>query len=474
MGVTSWIYKKIVDVCDVIMGQSPPGHSYNKEGKGIVFFQGKLDFGNFHPNPSTWCTLPKKIAEPNDILISVRAPVGPTNFSNIQCCIGRGLAAIRPSNYINPLFVFYYIRSTEQEISKMGTGSTFSAISKSQIENLKIPLPPLPEQHRIVAKIDELFTRLDAGVQALKKIKAQLKRYRQAVLKYAFEGKLTEEWRKRNKDCHAELVPGVKEMLNQVQHDTFRCGPDIEDLPELPEGWVWMRVGEIGEIVTGTTPSKAKKEYYGKNYLFFKPTDLNSGYYVRESRDGLSKKGIKKARLLPAKSILVTCIGATIGKTGFIRTEGASNQQINAIIPKKHILPEFVYFMCVSPQFQKGIIDNASSTTLPILNKSKFEILLIPMATLPEQHKVVEEIERHFSVADEVEKVVEESLKQAERLRQSILKKAFEGKLVPQDPTDEPADKLLERIKAERTLLEKNKKNRIRQRNLKDIEYDKP
>ncbi|MFA4853711.1 MAG: restriction endonuclease subunit S, partial [Bacteroidales bacterium] len=150
------------------------------------------------------------------------------------------------------------------------------------------------------------------------------------------------------------------------------------------------------------------------------------------------------------KSILVTCIGATIGKAGLSRVSGTSNQQINAIVVHSPILPEYVFFLCISPSFQKSIIDNSSSTTLPILNKSKFELLAVPLPPLAEQQQIVTEVERRLSVADEMEKTVETALKQAERLRQSILKRAFEGNLVPQDPQDEPAEKLLERIKEEK------------------------
>ena len=197
---------------------------------------------------------------------------------------------------------------------------------------------------------------------------------------------------------------------------------------ELPKGWMWKKVSDLGEVLTGTTPSKAKKEYYdSKDYPFFKPTDLNEGYYVKKSGDGLSKKGIEEARLLPAKSILITCIGATIGKTGLIRVSGAFNQQINAIIPQKDVLPEFVYFVCISPQFQKSIIDNASATTLPILNKRKFEMLTMPIPPLIEQQKIVEEIEKQFSRLDEAVAALKRVRASLKRYKASVLKAAVEG-----------------------------------------------
>lgn len=359
-------------------------------------------------------------------------------------------------------FFFYFLLQLEirRNARRQMTGSAGQLrVPVSYFQELSCPLPPLPEQHRIVAKIEELFTKLDAGVAALKRVKAQLQRYRQSVLKDAFSGKLTQAWREAHQhelEPAAALLERIKAERKKNAKGKYKEPPpvDASNLPELPEGWVWANAANIGEVETGTTPSKSKAEYYGYDYSFYKPTDLNAGYYTRESEDGLTSLGIQEARLLPAKSILVTCIGATIGKTGLIRKEGASNQQINAIIVDKNILPEFIYFICISPQFQKSITENASATTLPILNKRKFEILPLPLSPVAEQKKVIEEIERRFSIAEEVEKVIDHSLKQAERLRQSILQRAFAGKLVPQDPNDEPAEKLLERIQAEKQKRE--------------------
>lgn len=373
----------------------------------------------------------------------------PTCFS--QDC----QALIGDASVLHPEYSLYYLSQATRIFKYRNRGTTISGVTKKQLSALPLPLPPLAEQRRIVAKIEELFTRLDAGIEALKKIKAQLKRYRQAVLKHVFEGKLTEEWRRANKDkieSASVLLERIRDERKKTQKGKYKNLPLLgtSDLPKLPEGWVWTNVSHIGEVTTGTTPTKAKEEFYGYEYPFYKPTDLNEGYYVKKSEDGLSCEGFKYARVASERSILVTCIGATIGKTGFLRKTGAFNQQINAISPSKFVKPEFLYFICISPQFQNSIVVNASATTLPILNKSKFETLNLPLPSFTEQEKIVDEIERRFSVADEVEKVVDQSLRQVERLRQSILKRAFQGKLVPQDPDDEPAEKLLERIKAEK------------------------
>lgn len=150
-----WKIEKLGEVCDVIAGQSPPSSTYNTSGNGMPFFQGKADFGIVHPTARYWCTEPTKVSQPNDVLLSVRAPVGPTNLCDIESCIGRGLAAIRSTGKTDPRFVLYYFKSIEKDLSTKGNGSTFSAITTSDVKELQIPLPPLPIQQKIAAILDE-------------------------------------------------------------------------------------------------------------------------------------------------------------------------------------------------------------------------------------------------------------------------------------------------------------------------------
>jgi len=185
-----WRWVRLGEVCEIIMGQSPPSKSYNTEGKGLPFFQGKADFGDLYPTPRVWCSDPKKIAHAGDILISVRAPVGPTNMAAEDCCIGRGLAALRPRNGVDPFWVLFYLRSIEGVIAVMGTGSTFNAITKKELEALFAPLPPLEEQRRIVAHLQEVQEKIKALKEAQEQTEAELKRLEQAILEKAFRGEL--------------------------------------------------------------------------------------------------------------------------------------------------------------------------------------------------------------------------------------------------------------------------------------------
>ncbi|MDD4318988.1 MAG: restriction endonuclease subunit S [Candidatus Peribacteraceae bacterium] len=158
--------KKLGDVADVQMGQSPPGDTYNTEGDGLPFFQGKAEFGEDTPTKAKWCSSPSRIAEAGDILLSVRAPVGPTNFATERCCIGRGLAAIRAKpQQCNQHYIRYYLRRFETEIAARGVGSTFAAIGRKDVEGLLLPVPSLPQQERIVKLLDE--------ADALRKLRAQ-------------------------------------------------------------------------------------------------------------------------------------------------------------------------------------------------------------------------------------------------------------------------------------------------------------
>ena len=232
---SGWALASVQDIAEIIMGQSPPSATYNKEEIGLPFFQGKAEFTELHPVVEKWCSEPNKIAISNDILLSVRAPVGTTNIADRKCCIGRGLAAIRYHH--DHKFIYYYLRSIEQELDKKGTGTTFRAISGDVIKNTKLALPPLPEQHRIVAKIEEMFSSLDKGIESLKTAQQQLKVYRQAVLKWAFEGKLTKEWRSLNNNikCDFEINKIIQERKNTFDAKLAEAKKNKTPKPRTPK-----------------------------------------------------------------------------------------------------------------------------------------------------------------------------------------------------------------------------------------------
>lgn len=330
-------------------------------------------------------------------------------------------------------------------------------IDSKSLSAFRIPLPPLADQKRIVAKIEELFSNLDAGVGALEKVRVELKRYRQAVLKAAFEGKLTKKWRDQSNTTESseDLFEKLKKVKNTKTLEELRVRIEKKNLPILPKGWVWATTGMLSKFVT--SGSRDWKKYYSKNGAIFIRTqninknrlDLSDVAYV-----SLPNKVEGKRSLVERGDILITITGANVGKVAIV--EGGIDEAYvsQSVALVKLVLPElakYVYYGLLAPSFGKTEIDKmVYGMGRPVLNLKNVQDVVLPIAPLREQDQLIEEIERRISVADEIEKTIDHNLKQTEKLRQSILKKAFDGRLVPQDPNDEPASVLLERIKAEK------------------------
>ncbi len=185
-----WEMVKLDDICNIIMGQSPPSSTYNKQGKGLPFFQGKKEFTDMYPEIRKWCEKPIKIAQKDDILFSVRAPVGPTNITPSECCVGRGLAALSPYSGVISHFILYMIRHFESELAQMGTGTTFKAVSNNVIKNFEISIAPTEEQKQIVLEIEKRFSLADHALFNIINSYKRVANLRQSILKYAFNGSL--------------------------------------------------------------------------------------------------------------------------------------------------------------------------------------------------------------------------------------------------------------------------------------------
>ncbi len=174
------------DIVKLIMGQSPPSSTYNKTGLGLPFLQGKAEFGDIYPTPGLFCSAPAKVAQERDILISVRAPVGDVNIAPSECCIGRGLAAIRVNGKrLHHLLLFYYLKLKKEKIESMSSGSTFKAVKRDDIERLTIPIPPLSEQK----KIAEILSTVDKRLELLRKRRERLERVKKGLMNDLLTGK---------------------------------------------------------------------------------------------------------------------------------------------------------------------------------------------------------------------------------------------------------------------------------------------
>jgi len=381
------------------MGQSPPSSVYNKEKIGLPFFQGKAEFTDLYPIAVKWCSAPKKIAEVNDVLLSVRAPVGATNIANQVSCIGRGLAAIRYKP--NHKYIFYFLRSIERELDKKGTGTTFKAISGDIIRNQEIYLPSIDEQHLIVKKIEQLFSEIDKGIESLKIAQQQLKVYRQSLLKWAFEGKLT------NKN--------VKEG-------------------ELPKGWKWKTFGEVSNKIGDIDHKMPKQVPIGYPYVSTK--DFTDDFKISFNRVKYISEGdylSLSRKIKPERGDIIFPRYGTIGKNILIDFDKDFLVSYSCAIIKPNqslVLSKYVHLYSLSPRITEEIRKYTVETTQANVGIASIKNFVFPLPSIEEQQTIIQELESKLTVCDKVDETINQSLQQAETLRQSILKKAFEGKLI--------------------------------------------
>ena len=362
---------------------------------------------------------------------------------------------------INKIFLKYLLNFNIESYVKQAHGSAGLAhITKGKFENSVIPLPPFNEQNRIAAKIEELYTQLDAGVASLKKVQAQLKRYRQAVLKVAFEGRLTQEWREEHKG-EIEPVDVMRERIEKIRKTRPKSNftqslEEPDQIFTLPQSWTWIHLGFVTESMKNGV-YKPPNFYSDRGIGCLRMYNIEKGKIIWKDikRMTLSNDEINDY-LLNEGDFLVNRVNSRelVGKSAVI-----PNNLERCVYESKNIRLRFfkdiVNSKIVNYWFslysQKFFNMNAQQTVgMASINQDQLSKMPFPLSPYIEQLTIIEEIERHFSQIDHLEHTITTSLQQAETIRQSILKRAFEGKLVHQDPNDEPASILLERIKAEK------------------------
>lgn len=405
---------------------------------------------------------------------------------------------IRPrGDLLDARFLRYYLLSPQAYRSLTGkmTGTAIKRIILAKVRDTGSPIAPLPEQHRIVAKIEELFSHLDAAVASLQRAKANLKRYRASVLKSAVEGRLTEDWRKEHpqaEDGQMLLDRILRERREKWERDQLAkfkekgkeppknwqskyvepSAPDASELAELPEGWVWASLEAVSEVTGGITKDKKKDTLPGMlevPYLRVANVqrgslDLSDMKTIKASSEDIRELALRKGDVLFTEGGDRDKLGR-----GWVWAE-----ELRECIHQNHIFRARL----ITTGFQPSLVSHhgntfgrewftkagKQTTNLASINLGILERFPVPIAPLAEQQQIVALAEERLSQIDAAEKTIDAELIRAKRLRQSILKRAFEGKLVPQDPSDEPASVLLERIQLDRTKASRDGKRPTRPR----------
>ncbi len=377
-----WGVVKLGDVAQINMGQSPPSAVCFDYENGLPFFQGKTEFGVKYPRISKWCSSPKKIAGKGEILVSVRAPVGDINVAPEKCCIGRGLAAIRGTKSYNN-FLYFVMNFTKDSLVKIGQGSTFEAINKNVLFELKVPDPPLPERR----KIAEILLTIDQTIEKSNEIIKKTK----------------------------ELKKGLMQELltHGIGHKKFKK----TEIGEIPVEWGVVRIDDICEVVGGSTPSTNRKEYWNGDILWAVPTDIThlKGNIIHKTEKKITKKGLLScaAKLLPEGSILLTS-RATIGECAINFKPMATNQGFASLVCKKNVYNWFIFYrmIFVRKEFERL----GSGSTFKEVSKKSIRAMKIPLPSLPEQKKIVQ-------ILGSVDEQIEKEIKHKESLE--ILKKGL-------------------------------------------------
>ncbi len=384
----SWKTVALGDVCRVIAGQSPAGKYYNSNGDGLPFYQGKKDFGKVFINPPTvWTAEVTKEAIKDDILMSVRAPVGPVNISTERICIGRGLAAIRASEKIDKSYLFNFLLSIEKDLVG-SSGAVFNSINKGQIESIAIPLPPLATQQKIVAKLDAIFAEIDKATAAA-------------------------EANAKNADL---LVKGtITALINKFSKGRF------------------VKFGNVCEFVRGPFGGSLKKSIF-----------VEHGYAVYEQQHPINNQfetfryfitdekfnEMKRFEVFPG-DLLMSCSGS-LGKISIVpegAPRGIINQALLKITPKDSVRKEYLKLVMESDYFQSILWDVSGGAAQPNVPSVKvIKDFLIPLPTINEQDDFIESVSSVLSY--ELSATYKEKTLLLMRLKQSILNQAFSGNLV--------------------------------------------
>ena len=317
------------------------------------------------------------------------------------------------SDVVNPKYLIYLLNSPwfKDQVKQYESGTTRKRISRKNLDRIEMIFPPLPEQQRIVARIEELFSQLDAGVETLKKTKAQLAVYRQAVLKEAFEGRLT---------IH---VP-VNLPLSWASSD------ETNTLPAIPEEWHYIALKYLGDLGRGKSkhrPRNDPKLFVDGKYPFIQTGDVKAATNcITTFTMQYGEFGLSQSKLWPKGTLCIT-VAANIAETAFLGIDACFPDSVVGFTPNESILAEYVRYFVESQKIRLWAF--APATAQKNINLDTLENLIVPYCSIDEQRVVISEIESRLSVCDSIEHTVDLALQQAEAMRQSILKDAFEGRL---------------------------------------------
>jgi type I restriction enzyme S subunit len=442
-----WTTATLGDIADFVMGQAPASSHTNFDGVGTPFVK-TGEFGARRPVIREWTTRPLKMAKTSDVLICVvGATVGKLNLG-ADCAIGRSVAAIRPKPGVAQEYIYRYLETRIQAFRSASMGTAQGVISSSMLRDEPIPLAPTAEQTRIVAAVNALFEEVEAGEAALARAREGLTQFRASLLHTACTGALTADWRAANptNETADDLLREIENWRVQRGLKPLPVGVqrDVTDLPSLPAGWRWASLPQLGEFGRGKSKHRPRDDarLYGDAMPFIQTGDVSrSKGRISVWSKMYSDFGVAQSKIWPAGTVCIT-IAANIAASGILAFEACFPDSVVGLVTPHAALSRYVeLFMRTA---RANLDAYAPATAQKNINLEILNTIAVPIPPLSE----IEAIVRTF---DEVQSEALEPLDampDGTTLRQSILHAAFTGRLVPQDPADEPAAALLARLRA--------------------------
>jgi type I restriction enzyme S subunit len=447
-----WISAKVGEVLEVHYGKGLPKAKRDKTGQVPVY--GSNGVVGQHS---------KALTDSACIIIGRKGAAGAVHISRIPCWPIDTTYYTTPPAELSLEYIYYVLGFLN--LSSLDKSTAIPGLNRDDLYSQPLPLPPLPEQHRIVAEIEKQLTRLDAGVAALRRAQTNLRRYRATVLKAACEGRLVPQdpadepaaalleriLAERRQRWEAEQIARGKDPKKRKYKEP--ASPDTSELPELPEGWVWATVEQVCERIVDCLHSTPK--FTESGFFCIDTNCIKPGQIVFEKIRYVDEATFidRNRRMKPRENdILFSREGALLGIAVRVpaNLEFCLGQRMMIFRLSRCVDAQYYESVLNSVVFRSQYVTEITGSASPHLNIGDIRRLGIPLPPPAEQQRIITEVERRLSVVEELEAAVEANLKRAERLRQAVLKRAFEGKLVPQNPNDEPASLLLERIRAAR------------------------
>ncbi len=458
----TWERAKLGDILTLEYGKGLPKANRNADGNVSVY--GSSGVAGYHDQP---------LNNHPCLIIGRKGAAGSVHLSEVPCWTIDTAYYVEPPNGIELAYLYYLLRTAG--LSGLDKSTAVPSLSRDDAYAVSVPIAPVNEQRRIVEKVEELFTKLDAGVRSLEQARAQLKSYRQSVLKAAVEGELSREWREAHKD---ELEPASEllERILQERREKFAgkkykepTSPDTSELPALPDGWVWSSLEQLSWGSGYGTSTKCAYDFAGPPVLRI-PNISQARVSLDDIKFADSEAKLKREGRLDAGDLLIIrtngsrdLIGrAAVVKQSFEKDYFFASYLIRYRLAGDDSLYRWIETIWHSHGIRLWMQETAATSAGQYnISVSALNKLMIPLPPQEEMKLIAEEVERRLSVVDKLEATIEENLKQAGALRQSILNQAFSGELVPQHPDDEPAGVLLQRIREERqaTKQKSGKKN---------------